>query len=65
MTRTQKALALAAFTAAVAATTAVPAMADSHRPAGPGHVSTFDHHTPIAGTFTAPAHLRTLDKHLP
>ncbi|MFG2285826.1 hypothetical protein ACGFOU_07135 [Streptomyces sp. NPDC048595] len=48
MTRTRKAVVLAALTLAAAAAAAAPATADAHR-TRPGQISTFDHHVPIVG----------------
>ncbi|MFE0191374.1 hypothetical protein [Streptomyces sp. NPDC058989] len=48
MTRTRKAVVLAALTLAAAAAAAAPATADSDH-ARPGRISTFDHHVPITG----------------
>ncbi|MFI6766582.1 hypothetical protein [Streptomyces sp. NPDC050355] len=48
MTRTRKAVVLAALTLAAATAAAAPAMADAHH-ARPGTISTFDHHVPIVG----------------
>ncbi|MGW1374816.1 hypothetical protein ACWD6P_11175 [Streptomyces sp. NPDC002446] len=63
MTRTHKAVVLAALTVAAATTAAAPAMADSHDRSG--EISTFDHHAPITGHLLSPADLTAEDGHRP